>query len=498
MITILNQSHQPLAILEDYFNDEIKEQINGSYTFNFSVYLDYEKSQYIAIGNKVEAEGQYFNIIHHRRTRSDNGDVVIAVECEQVAYDLLFHLFEGGFIHAGTPWQLLNMALEGTKFNVGGVGFSNFISVDLKEGVNARGVLMEIAAQTGGEFYFDKYTVNLLTRRGQDRGVQFRLGKNLKGITKDVNGQSGQILTAYEIDVVELNTLPEFEGLEYFELGDTVDPIDEELGINEKQRIIEYSYSPRRRINSKVTIANYIKGIQDTIYRIQTTTVGKDKWMYGTKIGPEEGIVIERYDKLARSKWNADEFRMQKGNGNGSYTDVLYFDPINEEYEFKGIVRAGMFIGGEIQIGNDFSVDQTGHMKAVGAEFSGDISASKIFGGEIDGSFIKGATILGSIIKTADYGERIVLDPFGFEFYDYNNALRVTLGTNQVAGISGHTYYNAYNQSQGLIYALDNELHVIGNQNLRLGASFGTTNFQGTISFRGTTVDFTDANIIGL
>ncbi|MGV7643078.1 hypothetical protein PJN11_29150, partial [Mycobacterium kansasii] len=78
--------------------------------------------------------------------------------------------------------------------------------------------------------------------------------------------------------------------------------------------------------------------------------------MYGVKIGPDDGIVIERYDKMAKSIFNADEFRMQKGNGSGSYTDSLYFDPINQEYEFTGVVRAGQFIGGSIQIGNNFSV----------------------------------------------------------------------------------------------------------------------------------------------
>lgn len=486
LITILNSYLQPLAIFEDYLNDEITEQINGAYTLNFSVVLDDEKSQYIQVGNIAEVEGQYFNIVKHRRTRSESNEVAIAVECEQVSYDLLFHLFEGGFIHTQTPWVLMNMALEGTGFMVGFVQYDQYVSIDLKEGVNARGVLMEIAAQTGCELYFDKYTVSLLARRGQDRGVQFRLGKNLKGIVKDVNGQSGEVLTAYEIDVVELNTLPEFEGIEYFELGDTVDIIDEELGINEQQRIIEYSYSPKRRINSKVTIANYIKGIQDTIYRIQTTTVGKDKWMYGVSVGPERGIVIERYDKMARSIFNADEFRMQKGNGNGSYTDSLYFDPINQQYEFTGVVRAGQFVGGSIQIGNNFSVDETGHMKALSAEFEGEIRGSDIYG-----SYIEGAEILGSTIRTANTGERIELDPFGFRFYDEYNARRVELGTNPQANISGHTYYNTSSQSQGLIYATDNELHVMGSNILRIGALTDRIIVQGVI-------DFSNAQVIGL
>lgn len=408
MITILNSEYKPVAVLDDYFDDEVTEAINGAYTLRFSVYLDDDKSPYIQIGNYAEVEWQYFNIVHTRRTRSDNGTVVIAVECEQVGYDLLSTVFEGGFTHTGMPSALLSMALQGTGFTVGTVQPGGIISVDLKENIDARAVVRTIAEQCGGEVKYDKYSVSILSRRGQERGVQFRLGKNLKGIVKDVNSQSGEVVTSYEVDVVELRTLPEFGDLEAFELGDTVQIIDEELGINEAQRIIQYTYSPKRRINSKVVISNHINGIQDTIYRIQTTTVGKDKWMYGVKIGPSEGIVQERYDKRARSVWNADEFRMQKGNGSGSYTDALYFNPANGEYEFSGIVRAAQFIGGSIQIGSNFSVDSTGHMKAVGAEFSGDITASVMSGGQVNGAFITGGTVTGATVRTSNVGSRRV------------------------------------------------------------------------------------------
>lgn len=405
-------------MLEEYFDDSITEQINSSYTLTFSTYLDDLKSQYIQVGNLVEVEEQLFNIIHHRRTRSDNGQVVLVVECEQVSYDLLFRKFES-FIHANTPSNLLSMALDGTAFTVGTVELTNVVSVDLKEATNARAVLMEIARVAEGELKFDKYNVSLQRRRGKEHGVQFRLGKNLKGIIKDVNGQSGEVTTAYEIDVVELNTLPEFKGIEEFGLGDTVTIIDEELGINERQRIIQYTYSPRMRINSKVVIANSIEGIQDTIYRIEQTTVAKDKYYYNTRIGPEIGFESMRWDKKARSVMNGDEIKIQKGNGAGSWTNAIYMDA-NGDARFTGIVEASQFKGGTIEIGfgnqvfkagsqgiwlgnsefenAPFSVSMQGKMKARGAEFSGDISASTINGGTINGTNINGANINGTTI----------------------------------------------------------------------------------------------------
>lgn len=493
MITILNASKQPVAVLEDYFDDEITEAVNGAYTLKFSVYLDDDKSPYVATGNLAEVEGQWFNIVHHRRTRSDTGAVVIAVECEQVSYDLLFTMFEGGFMHTGSPFALMIAALQGTGFSVGTVEPGGLISVDLKEGVNARAVIMEIAAQCGGELHFDRFSVSLLNRRGQDRGVQFRLGKNLRGIVKDVNAQSGEVLTAYEVDVVELRTLPEFGDLEEFELGDTVQIVDEELGINEEQRIIQYTYSPRRRINSKVVIANYVRGIQDTIYRIQTTTVGKDKWMYGVKIGPSEGIVQERYDKRARSVWNADEFRMQKGDGSGSYTDALYFDPTAGEYTFTGKIVAAAIEAGTIS-GTDIN----------GAVITG----GEIYGTYINGAEIEGGTITGALIRTDVSGQRIEIDEDGFRSYDSGNDVRVALGINTEAGISGFVFYNSSGVYQGQVYSTENSFHIIADDELFLhgfGSVLvqGNTTFDHDVTFEGNVVfngvvDFTNATIIGL
>lgn len=100
--------------------------------------------------------------------------------------------------------------------------------------------------------------------------------------------------------------------------------------------------------------------------------------------------------------------------------------------------------------------------------------------------------LLGSTIRTSLYGERIVLDPYGFEFFDYNNAIRVTLGTNPSAGISGHTYYNQGSQPMGLIYAAPTEMHVMANQDMRFGTN------QGGVTYMQGIFDFSRATVIGL
>lgn len=418
MITIRNPSLQPLAIIELYNNDTIQERINGEYTFSFTAVIDEDgKSEYLTDGNIAEVEGQLFNIAHHRRTRGNDGATLVAVDCEQVSYNLLLTEWADGFVHAGTPQQLLEMVLAGTGFSIGSVQLGGFISVDLaEENVSARAILMEIAAQSGGELLFDRYTISLLARRGQPRGVRFALGKNLRGIIKDVDTRSGERITAYEIDVLELNSLPEFMGLEYFELGDTVGIYDPELGIDEQQRIVGYTYSPRRRINSKVVISNKLPGITDAVVGLRKTTVVKDKVYNGTRIGPEVGFEAIRSDKMARTVMNATEgIKIQKGNGSGSWTNVIYMDTEGNAV-FSGkitasVIQGSEILGGTITIGSGdnafrasnwgiwlgdeafadapFSVTPAGQMKSVGGEFSGKITASEIVGGVITGASIR-------------------------------------------------------------------------------------------------------------
>jgi len=347
-IEILNPSGKRLAIIDNYFSPKIRERINGEYTFRFTAILDGDKSEYITFGNLILIGNQLFNIVHHARTRGSDGSLTVLVDCEQVAYDLLEAKWDDGFVHAGTPADLLSLVLSGTEFTVGTVEPTDAISVDIAEATNGRALLLEIARLAGGELRFDKYEVSLLRRRGQMRGVQFRVGKNLKGITKDVDRRSGSVQTAYDIDVLELDQLPEFEGLEYFELGDTVRIVDPELGVDEEQRIVEYEYDPKQRLNSRVTIANFIESLPDMFTSIRKTTVVKDQFYNGTRIGPEIGFEAIRSDKKVRSILNATEgIRIQRGNGSGgAWSDLLYADTQGNLFLDGYIHARGGSIGG--------------------------------------------------------------------------------------------------------------------------------------------------------
>ncbi|MBP1999762.1 hypothetical protein J2Z69_000781 [Paenibacillus shirakamiensis] len=227
--------------------------------------------------------------------------------------------------------------------------------------------------------------------------------------------------------------------------------------------------------------------LTSAVNNLNKTAVKEGKDYYGVSITRSEGLLIEREDHKSKVILNSDKLSFQ---ANGQ--DKLYFDPITGKYRFNGTLEAtdgifsgtlqaanGTFTGNLTAAGGTF----TGKLVGVDGTFTGTVQAGKIIGGEITGTNITGADILGSRIRTASSGDRIELDRDGFVFYDSGNSRRVTLGTNQVANISGHTYYNSSGQSQGLIYASYSELHVVGNQGLLLAANGGAITLQGPVNF---------------
>ncbi|MGG4196103.1 hypothetical protein ABEW50_21905 [Paenibacillus jamilae] len=267
--------------------------------------------------------------------------------------------------------------------------------------------------------------------------------------------------------------------------------------------------------------------LSQQLKKLNKNTIKEGKSYYGATITRTEGLIIEREDHRSKVILNSDKLSFQADG-----QDKIYFDPWAGRYKFNGTLEAtdgifsgnlqaagGTFTGTLRGVDGDFSGELraargtfagdlqaaggtfrgdlsaaggtfTGTLRGVDGEFSGTISASTINGGTINGS-----TIIGASIKTAVSGGRIELDPNGFMFYDNSGRQRVKLGWNQAADISGHTYYNSSGSPIGIVYAITEEMHVIGNRDLRLGAS-GTIFLQGSVHFtNGSSVTGLDIGI---
>jgi len=403
MVKIINSSNETLAILENVTSPIITEEINREFTFTFSTVIDNDKSSYVNYQNKAEADGNYFNIVYTGEERTQDG-VFIRAECEHVSYDLIDVTFTAGFTATGLFSAVATTLLSGTAFTVGTVEITASQTISVKEATNARQLLMQLASLYSGELEFGKYQISLLTRRGADRGVQFRYRKNLVGVKRITDNRKkvgGLPTISYQVSAAEL----EFEqgyidagvsSLEHYELGDTVKVIDEGLNLEVSLRIVKESHDVNQRMQGTVEISNFVDDLADTLTTIQTTSVSKDNVYNGCSIGPENGFVAERSDALVKTTMNATngiEIDL-RNTTTASYTAVFYVQVdtatgtvklyLAGNAVFTGQVIASDFIGGTISIGsgsNTFNANGTdgiwfGHSAFSTAPFSVSLSGS--------------------------------------------------------------------------------------------------------------------------
>ena len=307
MLKILNNSLQPQTTIKT-LTAVISEEINREYSFAFSAIIDGDKSQYIDTDNIAEVEDNYFNIVCTKEQRHPDGTIMVDAECEHVSYALSDNILDDGFTGYGTPAQLLAQLFQETIFTVGQVEFTQAITISINEAVTKRAVLLAVADQLGGELKFHKFEISLLTRRGADRGVQFRYRKNNISVARSVDKRklvNGQPTVSYECAVAELEFVSGHGMNDHYELGDTVQVIDPGLNINTLQRIVKESHDPFSRMQGSVTIANFVPDISDSIITLQRTSLMKGSVYNGCHISPEDGFVAIKSDKTVRNTMNA-------------------------------------------------------------------------------------------------------------------------------------------------------------------------------------------------
>ena len=205
---------------------------------------------------------------------------------------------------------------------------------------------------------------------------------------------------------------------------------------------------------------------------------------------------------------NATEgIRIQKGDGEGDYQDVIFLDAEGDAV-FKGTVEASNFIGGSIDIGNGtFTVDSSGNLVATSAEIQGDITAtSGEFSGNID---VTGTlTVTDGKITTSDTGRRIEMNDNELQAFDSNENIRVGLEEFVEQDYYEMRFRNEINTLLGTLSATSSQFNiqspgsiVIGANEIFIGAGTNKFDFQGQDVHDVTAKnnwDFSDANVTGL
>jgi len=327
LIKVLNSNFERQAVLKDVINPNFFEEINGEKTLTFSAILDEKTSTYINENAVIELDDDYFDIAYFKKNQNEDGTLTIDVETEHISYRLNNPEYDMEYFAAtGAPTTVLSAILSGTGFTVGTIEFSGNITYSIQERKSRRMMLMEFVALLGGEVDFSKFEISILQHRGSQEPKLLTKGKNIKVVSKIFNkretDENGNPLISYTCTPIMLSDAP-------LELGDEVLLIQKDLDIKEQLRIVRIGYNPYNPIEVDVELANFVSGLEDDIYRIETSlrtaTVAKEKVYNGCKIGPDEGFVAVRSDNRVKTTMNATEgFKLEIGDGSGDVWNAVF------------------------------------------------------------------------------------------------------------------------------------------------------------------------------
>lgn len=184
-----------------FFEDGHLEQLDGLLTYQFSTLASDPATVHLIAGNNVIVRNKdrklvMFTIIRTREERRD-GKYVRTVFAENAAVDDLYNnICDGEELRAVSARNAATKVLEGTGWQVGNVDDAGLQNVNLNEYPTALAALHMIRDQYGLELEFtvsfigtkvrDRY-VHLVKKRGNVTGKRFTYGKDLTGITREVD-----------------------------------------------------------------------------------------------------------------------------------------------------------------------------------------------------------------------------------------------------------------------------------------------------------------------
>ncbi len=344
---LYNSSGQLQAVLDNIIKEtaRIKRVVNGEFTFAFEAYEKELKSEYFKPHNNLIVDEQTFDIKYIEQKHEV--EVLYSIQCEHVNYrmeDGEENLYST-YAYTGTPTQILTNILSGTEFSVGTVSFTDVITISVNKEITRKKLIYQLANLLGGEIEYTNqgFTINILDTIGQSNGFQVRFGKNLKGITKTIDSRGG-LKTYYSVDIIELKNSTEYiekglQDLEVIGVGDTIDVIDQVIGLNVQNRILSIEYNPIFKMNTSLEITNTIELITDKINQIETESIKQGKSYNNVTISPDYGFRATLSDGFGRATLGGGGISLDTGDGQGGYTPAMFLNPVSKKYKYIGDVE---------------------------------------------------------------------------------------------------------------------------------------------------------------
>lgn len=398
-IKVLDNEGKVTAYLNNVTRGNIKQVINGEYTLNFNILLEPFKTEYLYNpSNLLEYNNNLFKVNKIDEIHNKDGMLLLDVYAEHESYDLLYFRREGFLQENKSALVVCNEALKHTGYRFLGTDITDTDSINIEGKTNVKYILTQIANLWRGEFFYFQKDIEFKRQIGKNRGVDFRYGKNIQDI-KRINDFGEEV--AYEVNIVQGSDLAE---LGYFELGDTVRIIDDDLNINYSVRIIELEKDIVTGLNSRVVLGKKIKDISSSLYDIDK--VKKDIEETKEKVNN----VVDEQGKLITEKLNGSlNTAITKIN---NATSTVVFDAqgikaLNQPLETEATKIVNMTSEG-IAIANAKNADGTWRYRTA---ITGDgINADEINTGTLTAINIDGVNITGSYMTVINPLNRVLMN----------------------------------------------------------------------------------------
>lgn len=221
-----NFQNNGLGFLTDTISAVVHDELNGNYELNIEYVKDGNLSQYLVEENIIKCKVKDGTKQLFRITNVEKTFKTIKITARHIFYDLLNNFLADAYPQTLSAQPFLQYLLNHTNFETNFTAVSDITNTKTARYIRinpVQAIIGDIDNSMvnlfGGELKRDNYTINFLSRVGQNNGVKLLIGKNITGINVAIDitdlatrvmpqGYDGLLLPELYVDSMLINNYP--------------------------------------------------------------------------------------------------------------------------------------------------------------------------------------------------------------------------------------------------------------------------------------------------
>lgn len=221
-----NFQNNGLGFLTDTISAVVHDELNGNYELNIEYVKDGNLSQYLVEENIIKCKVKDGTKQLFRITNVEKTFKTIKITARHIFYDLLNNFLADAYPQTLSAQPFLQYLLNHTNFETNFTAVSDITNTKTARYIRinpVQAIIGDIDNSMvnlfGGELKRDNYTINFLSRVGQNNGVKLLIGKNITGINVAIDitdlatrvmpqGYDGLLLPELYVDSALINNYP--------------------------------------------------------------------------------------------------------------------------------------------------------------------------------------------------------------------------------------------------------------------------------------------------